>query len=361
MTPRENLLSLFRRQGYDHVPVEFMLCPALHEQFAARTGGSQAIEAYYHFPYRQLPWPTLPAREPVDWSRFFPEGLKAGTGFWQEFGIAYEPGDDPKSHFAHIRHPMAGFDSVEQIQSYPFADFAAGDAAPIAKRVATYHAEGLLALGKMEATIWEIAWYLRGMETLMMDMAAESDMAVCLLDTVTEFACLRATALAASGADILFLGDDLGMQSNLLMSPSLYRAWIKPRLAQVTAAARAAKPDVLIAYHTCGYVTPLIQDLIEAGVDILNPVQPECMDFAEIHKQFGDRLSFWGTIGTQTTMPFGTPEDVRQAVWRNLDIAGARGGLFCTPTHVLEPEVPWANIEAYVEACRAYRGQSTLA
>ena len=76
------------------------------------------------------------------------------------------------------------------------------------------------------------------------------------------------------------------------------------------------------------------------------------MDFKEIHDACGDRLSFWGTLGTQTTLPFGTPEEVRDAVLRNLRIAGEQGGLLCTPTHLVEPEVPWENIEAYVSACR---------
>lgn len=94
------------------------------------------------------------------------------------------------------------------------------------------------------------------------------------------------------------------------------------RLKGLIDAVKAVKPDLLVFYHTCGYAEPLIGDLIEAGVDVLNPVQPECMDFAKIHSEYGGAVSFHGTIGTQTTMPFGTPEDVRSAVFRNLDIAG---------------------------------------
>jgi uroporphyrinogen decarboxylase len=154
--------------------------------------------------------------------------------------------------------------------------------------------------------------------------------------------------------DALHLGDDIGMQSTLMMSLDFYREWLQPRLARVIAAAKAVNPEIIATYHSCGYVRPAIEDLIEAGVDVLNPVQPECMDFAEIHAEFGDRLSFWGTIGTQTTMPLGTPEEVREAVYRNLEIAGAKGGLLCTPTHLLEPEVPWENIEAYISACRDF-------
>jgi uroporphyrinogen decarboxylase len=123
---------------------------------------------------------------------------------------------------------------------------------------------------------------------------------------------------------------------------------------KVIAAAKSIKPDILISYHSCGYVEPFIEDLIDAGVDILNPVQPECMDFRSIHEKYGSRISFNGTIGTQRIMPFGTPDDVRAEVTRNLQIAGKKGELFCCPTHMVEPEVPWENIEAYVDACRNF-------
>ena len=192
------------------------------------------------------------------------------------------------------------------------------------------------------------------MTQMMMDMTMEDEKAIYMLDRITEHSCQRAAAFAAAGADMIELGDDVGMQDSIMMSREMYREWLMPRLAKVIQAAKAEKPDVLIFYHTCGYVEPLIGDLIEAGVEVLNPVQPECMDFSEIHAKYGDRLSFNGTIGTQTTMPFGTPEEVREIVKRNLDIAGEKGGLLCCPTHLLEPEVPWENIEAYVNACKEY-------
>jgi uroporphyrinogen decarboxylase len=144
------------------------------------------------------------------------------------------------------------------------------------------------------------------------------------------------------------------MQHACLMSRDLYAEWLKPRLRQVIDAARSVKPDVIIQYHTCGYVMELIPELIEAGIDVLNPVQPECMDVEQVFREFGDALSFNGSLGTQILMPFGTEQDVRDTVKRNLDFFGEKGGLFCCPTHMLEPEAPWENIEAYAEACRAY-------
>ena len=145
------------------------------------------------------------------------------------------------------------------------------------------------------------------------------------------------------------------MQESIMMSTDMYRYWLKTRLKKVIQAARDVNPDILISYHSCGFIEPFIPDLIDAGVDILNPIQPECMDFGEIFEKYQGQISFNGTIGTQRLMPFGTPEEIRAEVWKNLDIAGEKGGLFCCPTHVLEPEVPWENIEAYVAACKEYR------
>jgi uroporphyrinogen decarboxylase len=185
----------------------------------------------------------------------------------------------------------------------------------------------------------------------MVDMAEGDEKAAFLLDTVTDLSAARAAAFARAGVDALALGADIGMQHAPMMGLALHREGLKPRLARVIAAAREVKPDILVHYHSCGFAAPFIEDLVEAGIDILNPVQPECMSFAEIYAKYGDRLSFNGTLGTQSTMPFGTPEDVRRVVRENLDIAGERGGLFVCPTHMVEPEVPWENIEAYIGAC----------
>lgn len=355
MTPRDNILGLLRRQGYTRAPVSFSLCPSLEEIFHQHAGSKVDYTAYYDFPFQWVSDYDLPGRANLDWSRYYPDGSKKGTviDLW---GIAHEPGSAEARHMTRMLHPLQGVDSLQQMMEYPFPDFAAFDYAGLAATVRDAHARGYAVMAGMACTIWETSWYLRSMEDLMMDMAGEDDKAVFLLDTVTAIACQRATGFARAGVDAFHFGDDIGMQSSLMMSLDYYRAWIKPRLARVCAAVKAVNPDAIITYHSCGYVTPAIDDLIEAGVEVLNPVQPECMDFAEIHAQFGDRLSFWGTIGTQTTMPFGTPEDVRAAVFRNLEIAGDRGGLFCTPTHMLEPEVPWENIEAYVTACRDFAG-----
>lgn len=135
-----------------------------------------------------------------------------------------------------------------------------------------------------------------------------------------------------------------------MMSPEMWREWLKPRWRSVVQGAKNINPDILAWYHSDGDIRPLIPDLIEIGFDILNPIQPECMDPAELKRQYGDRLAFWGCIGTQTTMPFGSPDDVREAVRWTIENVGHHGGLLVAPTHVLEPDVPWENVRALAEA-----------
>lgn len=351
MTNIENYLSLAHRKGYQKMPIGFSMCPSLAEKFDEFVKKNDL-----HFDRTHTHVCDIPAK-PIDLSvfnQFYDHGFKEGTVIDQS-GVAHEPGSAAAFHMTKMYHPMGKFDSVEQIEAYPFLDYSGFDATEQKKQVEAAHKNDIVAIGGMQCTVWETAWYMRGMENLMMDMMSEDEMATVLLDKVTNNAIIRATSYAKSGVDVLFLGDDIGMQHSIMMSEELYCNWLKPRLKKVIDAARAVNPDIIVFYHSCGYVTPLIEHLIEAGIDVLNPVQPECMKFNEIHAMYGDRLSFNGTIGTQTTMPFGTADDVRREVFNNLDTAGDKGGLLVAPTHLLEPEVPVENVWAYIQACKDYK------
>ncbi len=354
LTPRENLIRTLRRQGYETPPMFFQLCPSLVERFKKETGSDQKYQDYFGFSFQYVSDPVVPGQERIDWAQFYPDGFGAGTKF-DEWGVGHEPGGPEAMHMTRMLHPMKHFETLEQVQAYPYPDFAQADYSHIPAQIEALHRRGVAAAFAMSDMTWEIAWYLRSMEVLMMEMMTEDPIATWLLDKTTEQAIIRARKFTEMGVDLFHVGDDVGMQHAMMMSVDFWRQWLKPRFAKVIRAAKEANPEVIFSYHSCGFVTPIIADLIEIGVEVLNPVQPECMDFAEIHATFGDRLSFWGTVGTQTTMPFGSPAEVRRIVHRNLDIAGKKGGLLCTPTHMLEPEVPWENILAYVQAVREYR------
>jgi uroporphyrinogen decarboxylase len=118
--------------------------------------------------------------------------------------------------------------------------------------------------------------------------------------------------------------------------------------------AKRANPEVKVLYDSDGNLNPVIPDLIDIGVDVLAPIQPECNDPAWLKREYGQHLSFWGSIGVQSTLPFGTPEDVRQAVWERLDTIGKGGGLVIAPSHVIPPEAPWDNIVAFFDGVEEF-------
>ncbi len=188
----------------------------------------------------------------------------------------------------------------------------------------------------------------------------ESETATILLDKITDFACEKARAYASAGIDILSLGDDIGTQNSIMLDVGLWEQWLRPRLKKVITAAKEINPDILIFYHSCGYILPFIDKLIETGVEILNPIQPECMDFNEVYDRYHDRISFWGTLGTQQLLPYDTKEEVKKVTLERLEKCGANGGIVLGPTHMVEPEVPWENLMAITEAVNDFEKKFTL-
>lgn len=344
MTPRQKLLTVLRREGMPEVPFDIALTPHQYDVFKRETGETD-VEAWFRLWHRHV---SSGIEASADTSTLYDEDLPDGTTF-DPWGVAHAPGSEAALHMTRLHHPLAGDVTVGSIANYPMPSVSGEE--QIAEEVAQLHREGIAAVGNMAQTIWETAWAIRSMEDLMVDMLSNDERGTALLDRVTDVSVRRAAMLTATGCDIIQLGDDIGMQRTPMMSVDLWRTYLKPRLAQVIDAVRAESAGAIIFYHSCGFVAPFIDDLIEIGIQVLNPIQPESMSFADIHSRYHDRLSFWGTIGTQTTMPFGGPEDVRFEVHRNVSLCREEGGLVIGPTHIVEPEVPWENIVALREAC----------
>ncbi len=354
MIARDNYLSIIHRKGYDVVPASYWLCPYLEENYGdrlrkfAEENGVLVPEVRS----RGAKYVEVPDSEILP---FFDPPLKEG-GFIDQVGVGHEYGSAAAMHMTHMRAPLEHLNSVEALKTFPFPQVQHDEAYLEEVRLENeaLKKQDKILMGDMQMTVWERSWYLRRMEKMFVDMMIAPDQAAFILDSITKLAIDEAVFYAKAGCDVLFFGDDIGMQSSVLMSMDTYRTWLKPRIMQVIEAAKAINPEIVIFYHSCGFVEPFIGELVDAGVEVLNPVQPECMDFAEIKEKYGDIVSFHGTIGTQTTMPHGTPEEVRAMVFRNLDLAGEKGGLLACPTHMLEPEVPVENIEAYLLACADY-------
>ena len=151
------------------------------------------------------------------------------------------------------------------------------------------------------------------------------------------------------GVDMIWLGDDVGAQNAMLVSPQVWRKFLKPRMAELISQIKAINPQLKVAYHSDGVIYPIIPELIEIGIDVLNPVQPASMDPAKLKEQYGNRLCFWGTIDEQHTLPFGSAEDVKAEIIKRLKTAGRGGGLILGPTHHVQLDTPMANFWSMVQ------------
>ena len=196
-------------------------------------------------------------------------------------------------------------------------------------------------------SLFERAWTLCGMEYLLTAMALEPDFVHALMDRILEHNLARIEHACSADIDAMMLGDDWGSQQGLIMGPNLWREYIQPRVRQMYAAIHARGKYVFI--HSCGKVDALFPDLIDCGLDCFNPFQPEVMDPFEMKRQFGDRLSFYGGISTQRTLPYATPAEVRDEVKRLIEHAGRNGGYIAAPAHAVPGDASPENVAAMIE------------
>ena len=209
-------------------------------------------------------------------------------------------------------------------------------------------------VGSIPCSIYEASWYLRGMERFMEDMYLNKEYANELLDKVMEFPLVAGKKLIDLGVDMLWLGDDVGMQTGMMMSPATWREYFKPRMAKLISEFKKANPDIKVAYHSCGNVEKIIPELIEIGLDVLNPVQPLAMNPAVLKEQYGEKLCFWGSIDVQGTLPNGTKEDIKNEVKLRMRTIGKNGGLVLSPAHSVQCDTSTENVLAFYEAAKEF-------
>ena len=207
-------------------------------------------------------------------------------------------------------------------------------------------------VGVTVTTMFETAWGLRGYERMLSDFILRPEIAEVLLDIPYQYHLSAAKTLTRMGVDMIWIGDDVGAQHNMIISPRMWRRFLKPRMANFIAEIKAINPQVTVAYHTDGLIYPIIPDLIEIGLDVLNPIQPACMDPSGLKQAYGDRLCFWGSMDEQHTLPFGSAADVESEVLTRLKTIGKGGGLILGPTHHVQLDTPMENFWAMVNTIK---------
>jgi len=202
-------------------------------------------------------------------------------------------------------------------------------------------------LAKLGA-LWEQATFVRGMGELLMDLILHPRFVHELLDGILESLLANVDLFAAElELDCMWLSDDYGSQAGLLMSPEQWREFIRPRLQRLADAVHST--GCHFALHSDGAIGPVISDTIDAGVDLLHPVQEECVDVLSVKREYGESLTLWGGYGTQGTMAFGTPDEIRREVDGLCDALGAGGGFVLSPGLSIQNEVPLENAVAFIE------------
>ena len=288
------------------------------------------------------------------------EQRERGGKLWHdledEFGVIWSMPDEQQLYMDISHHPLANA-TITDVADYPFPNggdptrfTGVRDKALELRRQTPY----AISTG-IGGVVYEICWYMRGLQRWFMDMIENPGFCEAVLDRTLKFWMEYYTAFMAEVGDIVdvvMIGDDIGGQAGPLFSPEFYRKIVKPRqkkLVQHIKSLTSAK----IWYHTCGSVKDYIPDLLDNGIDILNPLQTSAanMDPQELKDEYGDRLVFWGgSIDTQHVLPFAAPSEVREHVRRNLEILMPCGGYVFNSVHNIQAGVPPENITALFDA-----------
>lgn len=282
----------------------------------------------------------------------FKKVISTDGSFKDEWHVVYQP----MGEYNHrVGHPLADA-TLDDIGRFPWPntdDPGRVDGLAEEARILYDKTDFALSAGHISAGIFQDCWNLRGMVNFIMDMKRSPEFAEALLDKVLEIHIgMWNNFLDAVGefVDIVETADDLAGQKNLLISPDMYRKFIKPRHAALNQAIRE-KTDAKILYHSCGAVMPLIDDLVEVGVNILNPIQPlpGLMDPEELKKRYGNKLIFHGGLDVQTLLPSGSPDQIQEHVRHYYEVLGSESYIMA-PANSVQPDTPPENIVAAFDA-----------
>jgi len=379
MTSRERVLTSLNFQIPDRVPIDLGgfqsgIHKKAYEELLSYLGKEEEIVILD--PVQQLVRPSekilemlkvdfryVTAKVPDSFDGTIQENFRAGE-LWHdlrdEFGVVWSMPDKQQLYMDISKHPLADA-SLEDLKAYPFPNgsdpsrFEGLREEVLNLREKTNYA---ISTG-IGGVVYETCWYLRGLERWFMDMMENPAFCEALLDRVLKFWLDYYSGFMKEIGDIIdvvMIGDDLSGQNGPLFQPEFYRSVVKPRQKRLVQHIKALSP-AKIWYHSCGAVVEYIPDLIDNGIDILNPVQITArdMDPGKLKESFGKELVFWGGgIDSQHILPFVSPEEVKSHVKANMEAFKPGGGYVFNNVHNIQAGVPPENILAMYEAAYEY-------
>ncbi len=358
MNSKERVLTAFGKiKGKtDRPPLQFDLCKQLTDAFGKKLGikPDYALSYYEDLTYR-ISGNEIRTSMGSD---CIVVGGTVATSFeiktvrdnitLNEFGMEMQP---TELYVSVVKCPLDTADAVEDIKNYNFPDPYAEGRFNKAKRDIEKFGKEYFVIGDVELSIFELAWHLTGMESYMMAMAMEEPWIAVLNDKVEKWTLGLAKQLVELGVDAVWFGEDLGSQTSMLISPDMWRRDFKPRYERMIKELKKINPEVMIIMHSDGAVAPLIDDFIEMGIEVYNPVQPNVpgSDPRELVEKYGGKINFFGGIDQQDLLPSGDKEALREDIEERAFVMASDGGYLMAPAHIIQADVKPEMVEAMIE------------
>jgi uroporphyrinogen decarboxylase len=343
MNPRERVRMAIRHQQPDLVPWNLGLTAPALTQLAAYCGDPRLADGHY---FAEWVGNHFRSVSPRGTGQFHGLEEEVEPGLWRDgWGVVwdtrglYGEGEWGRPVNCVLPEPtLAGYTFPEPPDASAFAHYARF----------TRENQSLYLVASA-GHLFEVAWALRGMESFFTDMVLHPEFVDELLDGITAYYLGIIDRSVQYEVDAVRFGDDWGSQTmGLMMGPRHWRRYLKPHLARMFARVKRAGKATLL--HSDGQVDEVFEDLIEIGLDVYNPFQPEIMDVYGLKVAYGERLCFLGGIGVQELLPHGTPQQVKAEARRMIQEVGAGGGYILSPAHAVMADIPAENVAALIEA-----------
>ncbi|HUV65242.1 MAG TPA: uroporphyrinogen decarboxylase family protein [Sedimentisphaerales bacterium] len=357
MNSRERILAILGRKPVDRIAIDLWHTPEVERKLQEHFAVDNSLDLYKVMGLDKIVWVFVDYKAPSGEI----EGTQAGAGaegtrtMWGVPLKMIRAGRENYHEF--VEPPMASFDHPDKIAIYPFWPDPARFDYDSAVRRAEQASRDFAVIGPW-VSLFEIYCQLRGLEQAMMDVALNPTLVEAILDRVEQILTEMMKKFldqASCYLDMVFVSDDVGSQRGLLFSPNVWRQHLMPRMARWCDLIHSY--GLTVFYHTDGAVEPLVQPLIDCGIDVLNPVQHICagMDPAELKRRYGNQVIFHGGVDNQNVLPFGNPDDVRREVQYLMNtLGGNREGYICCSCHNIQANTPLENILTMVQTVKQY-------